>query len=64
MLQRWIGLFWITKRIGVIAYYMQAPNTFKIHDVFHVSLLWTYTIAGKVQPPPLPIFEVDASYEV
>ena len=64
LLPRWIGLFWITKRIGVVAYRVQLPSTFKIHDVFHVSLLRPYVADGRVQPPPPPVFEEDASYEV
>ena len=43
---------------------MQLPDTFKIHDVFHVSLLRPYVADGRVQPPPLPVFEEGASYEV
>lgn len=43
---------------------MQLPNTFKIYDVFHVSLLWSYTTDGKVQPPPPPVFKEDVLYEV
>ena len=64
LLPRWIGPFRIIKRIGVVAYRVQLPNTFKIHDVFHVSLLRPYVADGRVQPPPPPIFEEDASYEV
>ena len=64
MLPRWIGPFWIVKKIGVVAYCVQLPNTFKIHDVFHVSLLRPYVADGKIQPPPPPIFAEDASYEI
>ena len=63
LIPRLIGTFQITKRIGVMAYHVQLPNIFKIHDVFHVSLLQSYTTNAKVQPPPSPIFEEDASYE-
>ena len=55
--------FRTNKRIGVVAYHMELPST-KIHDVFHVSLLWPYIADDKVRPPPTPIFEEDASYEV
>ena len=50
--------------IGIVAYHMQLPSTFGIHDVFHVTLLRPYTTNGRVQPPPPPLFEEDASYEV
>ena len=62
-LPRWIGPFRIVKRIGVVAYGVQLPNTFKIHDVFHVSLLRPYVADDMVQPSPPPIFEENASYE-
>ena len=64
LLPRWIGPFRIVKRTGVVAYRVQLPNTFKIHDVFHVSLLRPYVADGKVQTPLPPIFEENASYEI
>lgn len=64
LLPCWIGPLWITKRIGIVAYPVQLLSIFKIHDVFHVSLLWLYIANGSVQPPPLPIFEENASYEI
>lgn len=64
LLPRQIGLFWITKRIGVVAYCVQLPSTFKIHSVFHMSLLRPYVDDGKVHAPPSPNFQEDASYEV
>jgi hypothetical protein len=64
LLPRWIGPFRVVQKIGVVAYRVQLPDTFKIHDVFHVSLLRPYVADGRVQPPPPPVFEEDASYEV
>ena len=55
-----LAYFWITKRVGVVAYRIQLPNTFQTHDVFHVSLLRPFTTHDRVQPPPLPKFEEDA----
>jgi hypothetical protein len=43
---------------------VQLPDTFKIHDDFHVSLLRPYVADGRVQPPPPPVFKEDASYEI
>jgi len=43
---------------------MQLLSTFMIHNVFHVSRFWPYIADDKVQPPPTPVFEEDASYEV
>jgi hypothetical protein len=52
LLPRWIGPFRVVQRIGMVAYRVQPPDTFKIHDVFHVSLLRPYVVDGKVQPSP------------
>ena len=54
----------VVQRIGVVAYRVQLPDTLKIHNVFHVSLLRPYVADGRVQPSPPPVFEEDASYEV
>ena len=35
-LPRWIGPFWIVKRIGVVACNVQLPNIFKIHSVLDI----------------------------
>lgn len=48
LLPRWIGPFRVVQRIGVVAYRVQLPDTFKIHDVFHVSFLRSYVADGKV----------------
>jgi hypothetical protein len=54
LLPRWIGPFRVVQRIGVVAYRVQLPDTFKIHDVIHMSLLRPYVADGRVQPPPPP----------
>ena len=64
LLSWWIGPFWITKRIGIVAYCVQLPSTFKSHGAFRMSFLQPCTVYGRVQPPHLPVFEDDTSYEV
>ena len=65
LLPRWIGPFEIVKRIGVVAYRLKLPETMRIHNVFHVSLLKPYKANGRVKPPPPPVIENhDISYEV
>lgn len=47
------------KRVGGIAYKLQLLKTLKIHLVFYVLLLKSYTAPGKVQPTLQPILEED-----
>lgn len=61
LLPRWIGPFSIVKRVGEVAYRITLPEGYKIHNVFHASLLKPYLASGRVQPPPLP--EIDAEGE-
>ena len=37
--RRFIGPFFVAQRIGPIAYELNLPSTWKIHSVFHTSLL-------------------------
>jgi len=66
LLPKWIGPFRVTRRIGQVAYKLRLPDTMKMHDVFHVSLLAAYSSEGKVQPPPPApeLFRGELSYEV
>ncbi|GJP34010.1 hypothetical protein CLOM_g18492, partial [Closterium sp. NIES-68] len=36
---RWIGPFEVITRVGAVAYKLKLPDTLRIHNVFHVSLL-------------------------
>ena len=41
---RYIGPFEILKRVGKIAYHLVLPSSLsRVHEVFHVSVLWKYT---------------------
>ena len=58
LLPRWIGHFKVLKKVGKIVYILELPETLKVRDVFHISLLKSYK-TSEVQPPPPPILEDD-----
>jgi len=61
----YIGPFPITQVINPNAMKLKLPDSLKVHDVFHVSLLSPYRSDGKRQPPPLPeLVDNELYYEV
>ena len=70
LLQRRIGPFLITKQLSAVNYQLKLPTTYRIHPVFHVSLLTPYRendVHGPnfLEPPPDVLngeeeFEVEA----
>ena len=59
LLPRSFGPFKVLLKMDKVAYRLVLLETLKIYDVFHISLLKSYKISGKVQPPPPPILEDD-----
>jgi hypothetical protein len=60
--------FKITKKISVVAYQLDLPQSMKIHDVFHVNLLSPYketeAYGTPYMRPPPDIKEGEEEYEV
>jgi hypothetical protein len=66
---KFIGPYRIIKKVSVTAYKLDLPNTFRIHPVFHISLLKPYhetsDFSRTVPPPPIFIPEnQQEEYEV
>lgn len=63
-----LGPFKIEAQINPVAFKLQLPSSFKIHPVFHVSLLEPYHAdpsSDRQQPPPPPVeIEGEPEFEV
>ena len=65
---KWEGPFTITKVLSPIVYQLQLPKIWKIHPVFHASLLSPYReneVHGKNFPvPPPDLINREEEYEI
>jgi hypothetical protein len=65
---KWLGPFKITRVISPVAYQLLLPPTWRIHNVFHSSLLKpapSSSFPNSSNPPPLPIVSAEGpEYEV
>ncbi|KAL3155643.1 hypothetical protein ABBQ32_14151 [Trebouxia sp. C0010 RCD-2024] len=65
LLPKWVGPFACIERIGNLADKLELPETMRIHDVFHVSLLKPYYNDGRaLPPPPLEVIDDEPEWEV
>lgn len=61
---KWIGPYKVIDKINDVAYKLQLPTHFRIHNVFHVALLRKYKPGSKI-PAPCPIdIDNEVEYEV
>ena len=65
LMPRWVGPFKVLQKVGNLAYRLEMNPGWRIHPVFHVSLLEPYRSDGRTQPPPIPLeWEGHLEYEV
>jgi hypothetical protein len=55
LLPKWIGPFEVVQLVGPVAYKLKMNPGWRVHSVFHVSLLEPYREDGRVQLPPPPM---------
>ena len=48
--KRFVGPFFIVRPVGQVAYKLDLPKTWKIHNVFHVSLSRPFRTSSWTQP--------------
>jgi hypothetical protein len=65
LLPKWIGPFKIVSKVGPVSYELELNPGWRVHPVFHVSLLEMFKSDGRIRPPPPPIeLEGALEYEV
>ncbi|KAJ9517116.1 hypothetical protein QJQ45_009020 [Haematococcus lacustris] len=62
LLPLYIGPFQVTHKVNDVAFRIKLPETFKIHDVFHVSKLKPFLAGPGMMVPPPPLEEGDGLY--
>jgi hypothetical protein len=55
LLPKWNGPFKVVQKVGPVSYKLEINLGWRVHLVFHVSLLELYKVDGRIRPPPPPI---------
>jgi hypothetical protein len=63
LLPKWIGPFRVVSKVGPVSYKLEINPGWRVHHVFHVSLLELYKTDGRIRRPPPPI-ELEGALEV
>lgn len=53
--QEWVGPFLITEKVGTVSYRLGIPHDWRIHDVFHISLLKPYLESTEYTDRMVPV---------
>jgi len=62
---KFVGPFRILDAVGMQAYRLALPKQYRVHNVFHVSLLEPWSGRDGEEPTePMPLVEEDGEYEV
>jgi len=67
LLPKWLGPFKVTQVINPVAYRLELPNSLKLHNVFHISLLKAARDrpgSTTIPPPPPELIEGEWEFEV
>jgi len=54
LLPKFVGPFDVVHKVNAVAYRLKLPESMKVHDVFHVSLLKQYFEDANSKPLPPP----------
>jgi hypothetical protein len=54
--------FKVMQKVGPVSYKLEKNPGWRVHPVFHVSLLELYKTDGRIRPPPPP-FELEGALE-
>ena len=61
----WLGPFPVTQKVGAVAYELEIPPHYRLHNIFHVSLLKPAYDNHAGTPPPAPrLVEGEDEFEV